>query len=169
MTPKARPASAISHMPMATFWSRNAGSAARSDCGASGRGDGITNATPIRTAPAMEAAENAGPVPTALAIAPTTGPKRAPTTAAPSAVPSSSPRRSSGASVASQARPAAQVHAPPMPWTNLAVSSTVAVELHPKISVATLIRPRPSRATVRSPSRAMATPLGSEPISVPAG
>jgi hypothetical protein len=169
ITPKAMPASAISHMPMTTCWSRSAGSAARSGCGASGRGDGITNATPIRAAPAMEAAENAGPVPTALATAPTTGPNSAPITAAPSPVPSSSPRRSSGAAVTSQASPAAQVHAPPMPWTNRAASSTAAAELHPKISVDTLIRARPSTATARSPSRAMAAPLGSEPISVPAG
>jgi hypothetical protein len=168
-TPKAMPASAISHMPMASWRSRNAGSAARSDCGASGRGDGIAYAAAIRAAPATEAAENAGPVPTVFATAPTIGPKRAPITAAPSAVPSSSPRRSCGAAVASQASPAAHVHAPATPWRKRAASSTMGVELQPNTSVAALISARPSSATVRSPSRAMSTPLGSEPTRVPAG
>jgi len=127
------------------------------------------NATAIRIAPAKEAAENAGPVPTAFATAPTTGPNSAPITAAPSAVPSNSPRRSSGAAVASHARPAAQVHAPPIPWTNRAASSTAVAELQPKTSVAALIRASPSSATARSPSRPMIIPLGSEPVSVPAG
>lgn len=45
-----------------------------------------------------------------------------PAVAAPSAVPSISPRRSSGAAVASQASPAAQLHAPPRPWTKRAAS-----------------------------------------------
>ena len=44
MTPKAMPARAISHMPITTWRSRSAGSAARRRCGASGRGAGTVNA-----------------------------------------------------------------------------------------------------------------------------
>ena len=85
MTPKAMPARAISHMPITTWRSRSAGSAARRRCGASGRGAGTVNAIAIRRPAATEAAENAGPGPTAFATAPTTGPNSAPTTAAPRA------------------------------------------------------------------------------------
>ena len=85
MTPKAMPARAISHMPVTTWRSRSAGSAALSGCGASGRGAGTVNAIAIRRPAATEAAENAGPAPTAFATAPSTGPNSAPTTAAPSA------------------------------------------------------------------------------------
>ena len=117
----------------------------------------------------MEAAENAGPVPTWMAAHPTTGPKSAPTTAAPIAVPSSSPRFSSGALAESQAKPAAHVQAPPSPWTKRAASSTPAVCVQPKTSVAALMSPSPSSATRRSPIRATSTPAGSDPTSVPAG
>jgi hypothetical protein len=168
-TPKAMPASAISHIPVTSRLSRSAGPAARRPCGSGGRGAGTANAAAIRATPATEAAENAGPVPIWLASAPTTGPKRAPTTAAPSAMPSSSPRRSSGAAADSQARAAAQVQAPATPWTNRALSSTTALDDHPKASVAALISARPSSATIRSPSLATSTPPGSEPASVPAG
>jgi hypothetical protein len=85
MTPKAMPARAISHMPITTWRSRSAGSAARRRCGASGGGAGTVNAIAMRRPAATEAAENAGPGPTAFATAPTTGPNSAPTTAAPRA------------------------------------------------------------------------------------
>ena len=120
-------------------------------------------------APATAAAENAGPVPTWLATAPITGPSRAPPTAAPSAVPSSSPRRCGGATVASQAIPAAQVHAPPTPWTRRAVSRMTSAWAQPKMNVDTLIRASPSSTTSRQPSREVSTPPGSDPISVPMG
>ena len=55
-----------------------------------------------------------------------------------------SPRRS-GRRSASQARPAAQVQAPPRPWTNRAASRTAGRVTQPKTSVDTLIRLRPSR------------------------
>ena len=48
ITPKAMPARAISHMPITTWRSRSAGSAARRRCGASGRGAGTVNAIAIR-------------------------------------------------------------------------------------------------------------------------
>ena len=169
IVPKAIPASAISQLPIMTCLSRRAGSAARSGCGACGRGDGTVNATTIRNTSATEAAEKAAPVPTALATAPTTGPNSAPTTAAPSAVPSNSPRRDSGAAVASQESAAVQVQAPPIPWTKRAASSSPADALQPKASVDTPISARPSTATPRSPNRATSAPLGNEPISVPAG
>src|SRR6202035_5004028 len=152
--PKAIPASAMSQQPMTTSGSRSAGSAARSGCGAWGRGEGTVNATTIRNTSATEAAENAAPVPTTLATAPTTGPNRAPTTAAPSAVPSSSPRRDSGAAVPSQDSAAVHVQAPPTPWTNRAASSSPGDALQPKASVDTPMRASPSTATVRSPNRA---------------
>ncbi len=167
--PKAMPASAMSHMPMATRRSRSAGHAARSPCGSAGPGDGTAHDASISAAPATEAAENAGPVPTWLAIHPTTGPKSAPTTAEPSAVPSSAPRRSSGAALASHASPAAHVHAPAAPCAKRAASSTAMAEDQPKTSVAALISARPSNATRLSPSRATSRPPGSEPTSVPAG
>ena len=100
-------------------------------------------------APATAAPANAGPVPTWLATVPTSGPNSAPTTAAPSAVPSSSPRRSSGAAVASQARAAAQVQAPPRPWTKRAPSSTAALVAQPNTRVDPLISVSPSRTTGR--------------------
>ena len=112
------------------------------------RGAGTANATAISSAPATAALEKAGPVPISLATAPTTGPNSAPPTAAPMAVPISSPRRSGGASVASQAMPPAQVHAPPSPCTNRAESRSSAAEAPPKTSVDTLISTRPS-TTVR--------------------
>ena len=108
-------------------------------------------------------------MPTCPATAPTTGPNSAPTTAAARPVPSSSPRRSAGAALAIQAMAAVQVHAPPRPWTNRAASSTGAAVAKPKTSVDTLIRARPSSATVRSPKRAVSTPLGSAPTRVPSG
>ena len=80
---------------------------------------------------------------------PTTGPNSAPITAAPNATPSSSPRRCTGAIVASQARPAAQVHAPAMPWMKRAPSSSGAAEAKPKTRVDTLIRASPAIATAR--------------------
>jgi len=83
------------------------------------------------------------------AIAPTTGPNSAPPTAAPMAVPINSPRRSGGASVASQAIPPAQVHAPPTPCTNRAESSIGAIEANPKTSVDTPISASPSRTVLR--------------------
>ncbi len=129
----------------------------------------MRKATTIRTVPATAAPLNAGPVPTWVATAPINGPKSAPTTAAPMAYPSSSPRRSSGATVASQARPAAQVHAPPSPWTNRAASSTNGLDAQPNTRVDTLINVSPSTATTRSPQRAVSTPPGSAPISVPSG
>ena len=168
-TPKARPASMVSHRPARAWRSASAGSAARSPCGSGACGGGTTNATTIRITPATAAAANAGPVPTWPATAPTTGPNRAPMTAAPSAVPSSSPRRSGGAARASQAIAAAQVHAPARPCTKRAASSTGAVEAKPNTSVDALIRARPSRATTRSPSRAASSPPGSAPTSVPNG
>ncbi len=147
-TPNARPASMVSHRPAASRRSRTAVKAARSPCGTDSRGAGTANATAISTPPATAALANAGPVPTSSAIAPSTGPSSAPPTAAPMAVPISSPRRSGGASVASQAIPAAQVHAPPRPWTNRAESRIAAAEAQPKTSVDTPIRASPSR-TVR--------------------
>src|SRR5580692_4063909 len=167
--PKAIPASAMSQQPMKTSRSRSAGSAARSGCGAWGRGEGTVNATTISSTSATEAAENAAPVPTALATAPTTGPNRAPTTAAPSAAPSNSPRRASGAVVASQDSAAVHVQAPPSPWTRRAASSSPADGLQPKARVDPPISASPSTATVRSPNRATSAPLGSDPSSVPAG
>ena len=113
------------------------------------RGAGTANATAISSPAATAALENAGPVPTWSAIAPTTGPNRAPPTAAPMAVPISSPRRSGGASVASQAIPPAQVHAPPTPCTNRAETSTTSIEAHPKTSVDTPISASPSRTVFR--------------------
>ena len=117
--------------------------------GGDASGAGIASVTAMRTPPRTAAVENAGPVPTQPASAPTTGPNSAPPTAAPMAVPSSWPRRSGGALVASQASPAAQVHAPARPWTNRAPSSAAAVSTQPKTRVDTLIRARPSSVTVR--------------------
>src|SRR4029077_4591202 len=94
------------------------------------RGAGTANATAISSPAATAALENAGPVPTWSAIAPTTGPNSAPPTAAPIAVPIISPRRSGGASVASQAIPPAQVHAPPRPCTNRAEQGTAGIGAH---------------------------------------
>ena len=65
------------------------------------------------------------------------------------AVPIISPRRSGGASVASQAMPPAQVHAPPSPCTNRAESSTAAAEAHPKTSVEAPMSASPSRTVFR--------------------
>jgi hypothetical protein len=56
-----------------------------------------------------------------------------------------------------------------MPCTNRAVSSTAAADSQPNASVDRLIRPRPTSATERSPNLATSAPLGSDPISVPAG
>src|ERR1700683_1129092 len=123
----------------------------------------------MRAGPATAPAENAGPVPTCLATAPTTGPNRAPPTAAPSARPIISPRRSTGATVASQVRPAAQVHAPPRPWTNRAASSVAAADDQPKSRVEMLIRVRPAAATRLAPKREVIRPPGSAPTRVPAG
>ena len=148
-TPNARPASMVSHSPTPSRRSRTAVKASRSPCGTASRGAGTANAAAIRTPAATAALANAGPVPTSSAIAPTTGPNSAPPTAAPMAVPISSPRRSGGASVASQAIPPAQVHAPPSPWTNRAESRTVAAEAHPKTSVDTPMRASPSRTVPR--------------------
>ena len=119
-TPNARPASIVSHSPMPSRRSPIAVNASRSPCGTASRGAGTANAAAISSPPATAALANAGPVPTTSAIAPTTGPNSAPPTAAPMAVPIISPRRSGGASVASQAMPPAQVHAPPTPCTNRA-------------------------------------------------
>ena len=89
-TPKAMPASAISHMPLASRGSRSARRTSRgAGDPADSTGGGTANAAAISAAPATEAAENAGPVPTWVAAQPTTGPSSAPTTAAPNAVPSS--------------------------------------------------------------------------------
>ena len=156
-------------MPAAMWGSRTAGSAARSPCGSDLWGAGTRNATTISPIPATAAAAKAGPVPTWPATAPTTGPNSAPITAAARPVPSSSPRRSGGAAVAIQAMAAVQVHAPPRPCTKRAASSTGAAVAKPKTSVDTLIRARPSTATVRSPRRAVRTPLGSAPTRVPSG
>jgi hypothetical protein len=163
------PASAISHLPVASRGSRSAGTTSRSAWDPPGFGGGTANAATISAAAATEAAENAGPVPTWMAAQPTAGPKSAPTTAAPNAVPSSSPRFSSGALTESQARPADHVQALPTPWMKRAASSTDAVCVQPKASVAALIRPSPSSATRRSPIRATSIPPGSDPTSVPAG
>lgn len=119
--------------------------------------------------PKTAAALNAGPVPARLAAAPTTGPSSAPTTDSPSAVPSSSPRRDSGATSASQASPAAQVHAPAMPCTSRAASSSQTDDDQPNTRVATLIKVSPTRTTRRAPSRATSSPPGSDPARVPAG
>ena len=103
------------------------------------------------------------------AITPASGPSSAPAIAAPMAVPSSSPRRSAGAAVASQARPAAHVQAPPTPWTNRAASSTTSLEAKPNTSADTLISASPRNTTSRHPSREARTPPGSAPTSVPSG
>ena len=136
-------------MPALTCRSRNAGQAARNGCGGTAGGAGTAKASTIRIVPATAAPANAGPVPTWFATIPTTGPNSAPTTAAPSAVPSSSPRRSSGDAVASQARPAAQVQAPPSPWTKRAPSSTTGFVAQPNTRVDALIRASPSRTVGR--------------------
>ena len=168
-TPKASPASRVSHRPTLTLRSRSAGQAARSPCGSARCGRGTKNATTIRAAPATAAPAKAGPVPTLVATVPTSGPKSAPTTAAPRAKPSSSPRRSSGAAVASQPSPAAQVQAPASPWTNRAESSTIGADAKPNTSVAALIRASPSSTTSRFPSREASSPPGRAPTSVPSG
>jgi hypothetical protein len=168
--PNAIPASAISHIPPVTCGSRRVGHAAlRPCCSSASAGAGSANAARMSSPPATAAAENAGPVPIRLATAPITGPSSAPPTAAPSAVPISSPRRSGGPAVASQASPPAQMHEPPTPWTNRAMSSTYAADDQPNTNVDTLIRTRPSSTTVRSPSRTTSRPLGSAEIRVPAG
>ena len=159
----------VSHIPVPTWRSRIAGHASRSRCGSAGCGLGTANATAIRPTPTTAAPVKAGPVPARAAIVPTSGPNSAPTTAAPSATPSISPRRSAGAARDSQARAAAQVHAPATPCTKRAVSSTTGADDHPKISVATLISTRPSRTTGRSPRRAASTPPGRAPTRVPMG
>jgi len=63
-TPKAMPASMVSHMPVPTCRSCTAGHAARRPCGAEPSGLGTMKATAIRAAPATAAAAKAGPVPT---------------------------------------------------------------------------------------------------------
>ena len=148
-TPNARPASIVSHSPTISRRSTSAVNASRSPCGTASRGAGTANAAAISTPAATAALANAGPVPTSSAIAPTTGPNSAPPTAAPMAVPIISPRRSGGASVASHAMPAAQVHAPPSPCTNRAESRIVAVEAHPKTSVEAAMSASPSRTVLR--------------------
>ncbi len=168
-TPNAIPATVVSHMPSLTGASRSAGQAARSPCGAAPAGAGTTKAVTMSMAPPTAAAENAGPVPTWLATAPTTGPNSAPPTAAPIAMPSSSPRRSAGATVVSQARPAAQVHAPPRPWTKRAASRTPAADDQPKSRVDVLINASPSSVTRLAPRRDVSSPPGSAPTRVPSG
>ena len=148
-TPNATPASIVSQSPKLSRRSRAARNASRRPCATASRGAGTPRATAISTPPATAALANAGPVPISSAIAPTTGPKSAPPTAAPMAVPIISPRRSAGASVASQAIPPAQVHAPPKPCTNRAESRTVATEAHPKTSVETPMSASPSRTVLR--------------------
>ena len=166
-TPNAIPASMVSHRPARTCRFLSAGHISCSPCRDDSGAPLIRTAMPMRRAPATAAATNVGPVPTSLATAPTTGPKSAPTTAAPSAMPSSSPRRSAGALVASQARPAAQVQAPPRPCTKRAASSTSALEAQPKANVDTLMRNSPSTTTARQPRRLVSIPPGSAPTSVP--
>jgi len=148
-TPNARPASIVSHSPMPSRRSAIAVKASRSPWGTASRGAGTANATAISSPPATAALANAGPVPISSAIAPTTGPNSAPPTAAPMAVPIISPRRSGGASVASQARPPAQVHAPPSPCANRAQSRTAATEAHPKTSVDAPMSASPSKTVFR--------------------
>jgi hypothetical protein len=148
-TPNARPASMVSQSPKLSWRSRAAVKAFRSPWATASRGAGTANATAISAPPATAALENAGPVPISSAIAPTTGPNSAPPTAAPMAVPIISPRRSAGASVASQAMPPAQVHAPPRPCTNRAESRTAATEAHPKTSVDAPMSASPSRTVLR--------------------
>ncbi len=148
-TPKARPASIVSHSPKASRRSPTARNASRSPCGTASRGACTPSATTISTPPATAALANVGPVPISSAIAPTTGPNSAPLTPAPMAVPIISPRRPGGASVASQAMPPAQVHAPPTPCTNRAESRTVAAEAHPKTRVETPMSASPSRTVLR--------------------
>jgi hypothetical protein len=170
MTPKAIPASIISPMPATSRWSRSAaGIARRPSASELGGATGSTDEAAISTALRTAAAENAGPVPTAFATAPTIGPNSAPTIAAASATPSSSPRRDSGAFSASQASPAAHVHAPASPWTSRAASINGITDVQPKASVARLISASPSTATRRAPNRATSSPPGIEPTRVPAG
>ncbi len=157
-TPKPSPASMVSHIPVPTWRSRIAGHASRNRCGSARSGRGTMNATATSPAPSTAAPLKAGPVPARAAMVPTTGPNSAPTTAAPNATPRSSPRRSAGAARASQARAAAQVHAPAIPCTKRAVSSTTGADDQPKTSVAALISTNPSRTTGRSPSRAVEHP-----------
>jgi len=148
-TPNARPASIVSHRPKLSRRSPIAVNASRNPCGTGSRGAGTANAAAISTPPATAALANASPVPISSAIAPTTGPNSAPPTAAPMAVPIISPRRSGGASVASQAMPPAQVHAPPSPCTNRAETSTAAAEANPKTSVEAPMSASPSRTVFR--------------------
>ena len=159
----------VSHIPVPTWRSRIAGHAARSRCGSARSGRGTKNVTASRPAASTAAPVKAGPVPVRLAMVPTSGPNSAPTTAAPNATPSISPRRSAGAPRASQARAAAQIHAPARPCTKRAVSSTTGADDQPKTSVDALISTRPTTTTGRSPSRAASTPPGREPTRVPMG
>src|SRR6185312_12352769 len=129
MTPKAMPDKVTSHIPVASRKSRSAGQTAFRPWGLTGSGAGAAKAATMRAPPATEAAENVAPVPIWFAIPPTTGPNSWPTTAAPTAVPSSSPRLSSGVTVVSQAKPAAQMHDPATPCTNRAASSATAVDV----------------------------------------
>jgi hypothetical protein len=170
ITPNARPATAVSHRPTATCRSLTAAKAAARPCGSEFCcGAAIVKFTTMSPAPNTAAAENAGPVPIWLATAPITGPNSAPPTAAPRAVPSSSPRRSSGAALASQAMPAAQVQAPPTPWTSRAESSTSAVPDQPNSKVDALIKTSPIATPRRAPRCATSRPPGNAPASVPNG
>jgi hypothetical protein len=174
MTPNAIPASIISPMPASSRRSRSPTGIRRSSCATDtlargSAGAGSPDDAAISSTPSTAAAENAGPVPRAPAAAPTTGPHSAPAIAAASAIPSSSPRRESGAFSASQASPAAHVHAPASPWSSRAASISAITDVHPNASVATLIRASPITATRRAPNRATSSPPGSDPISVPAG
>ena len=73
------------------------------------------------------------------------------------------------ASVVSQVSPAAQVQAPPKPWTKRAASRAPPTDSQPKTSVDRLMRIRPINTTFLEPSRAVSSPPGSAPTSVPSG
>ena len=168
-TPRASPATNVNHSPTAMAGSEIAGSALRRVWCVAATGLGTKTLATMSVPPATVAAAKAGPVPTWLATAPMTGPRRAPPTAAAKAVPSAAPRRSALAAAASQASPPAQVHAPATPWTNRAVSSSARECAYPKTRLATLMAASPIITAGRTPRRLASTPPGTAPSSVPMG
>ena len=148
---------------------RIAPATSRSDRTGAGVDRGVASVQMTRAAASTATPVNTTSGPVAVAIPPRTGPSTRPETAAAIAAPISSPRRSLGAAPISQARPAVQANAPPIPCATRARSRTRIVSPNANARLETPSSARPINIVCRTPIRAATQPEGSEASRVPAG
>ena len=168
ISPKAIAGTNVSHIPATIPRSRSAAAGVARRSVASAGGAGVVQAHAPSAVPKTTAEAKTSSRLVAVANAPITGPSCTPKIAAPSAPPSTSPRRSRGTVLASHASPAAHEHAPPIPWTKRAASSSGALRAKANVRPDTDISVSPSRTVGLHPTRAASQPAGSAPSSVPA-